>query len=362
MGDVFPRVRLAAAQIASVYMDREATIEKTCRFIEEAADHGAKIIGFPEFHISGPPFWYFTKLTNPFLEEEGKRFRTIVREAIEVPSPATDRLCQAARAAHMYVVSGINERDRHSLGTLYNAQLFIDPAGNILGVHRKLQPTIIEKLIYGRGDGSNLHVFPTEYGELGGLLCGEHANSLAKFCLIARGEKIHVAGWPAFPCNLFPALQRESVLFRVRQHAHEGKLFLISSTGYMDQATIDALCDTPEEKARIIDGGGCTAIIGPNGEFRAGPKEDGEGILYADADFEDAVEAKWTHDILGNYGRYDVLSLNYNPERLMPLHYTTSAVASRGSEQLNDLEELRSRIQTLEQQLEAKHQELQATW
>ncbi len=81
------------------------------------------------------------------------------------------------------------------MGTLYNSQLFIDDQGNIMGVHRKLVPTLTEKLVFGRGDGSNLHVFKTRWGEIGGLICGEHANSLAKFSLIARGEKIHIASW-----------------------------------------------------------------------------------------------------------------------------------------------------------------------
>ena len=157
-------------------------------------------------------------------------------------------------------------------------------------MHRKIALTAVEKLIFASGDGSHLTVFKTGLGELGGLICGEHTNSLAKFSLIARGEKIHVGSWPAFPANIFPGHHNESVLFRVRQHAHEGKIFVISSSGHFSQEMIDSLCNTKQEKARIQAGGGCSAIIGVNGEFLAGPLYDREGIVYAEINLEDITE------------------------------------------------------------------------
>ena len=320
MTDAFQNIKVAAVQAASVYMDREATVEKTCRLIEEAADQGAKIVAFPECFISGYPYFYVTLLTYPLLEEN-RRFLELSHSAVEVPSPATEKLCQASRRAHVYSVIGINERDPVSMGTIYNSQIFIDNKGNILGVHRKLAPTVYEKLVYARGDGSGLQVFKTDFGEMGGLICGEHTNSLAKFSLIAQGEKIHVASWAGFPQVIFPPHNNESVLFRIRQHAHEGKIFVISSPSHFSQEMKDQLCHTEEEKSRIQTGGGCSAIIGVNGEFLAGPLYDVEGIVYADINLEQIVEAKLRHDVLGHYSRFDVLSLNFNDEKLVPLHY-----------------------------------------
>ena len=320
MEDQFPKIKVAAVQASPIYMDREATVEKACRLIEEAGDRGAKIAAFPESFISGYPFYYVTLLSNPFAEDK-KRFVELYKSAVEVGGPETEKLCRAARKSGIYVVIGVNEKDPLSIGTLYNSQLFIDRQGNLLGVHRKLAPTLHEKLVYANGDGSSLNVFKTDRGEMGGLICGEHANSLAKFSLIARGEKIHIASWAGFPQDIFPKAQNESVLFRIRQHAHEGKVFVISSSGHCSQEMIDCLCNTKEEKARLKPGGGCTAIVDVNGEFLAGPLYDKEGMVFAEIDFEKIVEAKMVHDVLGHYSRFDVLSLNFNDGKLEPIHY-----------------------------------------
>jgi len=156
---------------------------------------------------------------------------------------------------------------------------------------------------------------------MGGLICGEHTNSLTRFSLIARGEKIHVASWPAFPEKIYPGHQNETVLFRIRDHAHEGKVFVISSSGHFSQEMVDLLCRTGEERARIHVGGGCSAIVGVNREFLAGLLINQEGILYADLDFENIIEAKLEQDVLGHYSRFDVLSLNFNEKKLIPIHY-----------------------------------------
>ena len=47
MADEFPRFTAATVQAAPVYLDREATIEKACLLIEEAAAKGARLIVFP---------------------------------------------------------------------------------------------------------------------------------------------------------------------------------------------------------------------------------------------------------------------------------------------------------------------------
>lgn len=349
MLDTYPTLKVAAVQASPIYMNREATVEKACHLIKEAADNGAKIAAFPECFISGYPYFYLTVLSNPFLEE-GIRFKELFKSAIEVPSPATERLSAAARNSDIYVVIGINERDPVSVGTLYNSQLFIDNKGDIMGVHRKLVPTIFEKLVFARGDGSSLHIFKTDFGEMGGLICGEHTNSLAKFSLIARGEMIHIASWVGFPQKIFPKDRNESVLFRIRQHAHEGKLFVISSSNHFSQEMIDHLCRTQEEKGRLQVGGGCSAIVGVNGEFLGGPLYDQEGIVYADINLENIIEAKLRHDLLGHYSRFDVLSLNFNDERLVPIRYGRRTY-SQSDDSMILIESLKTKIDKIEQKL-----------
>ena len=44
----YPKFRAAAVQAAPILLDLEATVRKTCDFIDEAGKNGAKLINFPE--------------------------------------------------------------------------------------------------------------------------------------------------------------------------------------------------------------------------------------------------------------------------------------------------------------------------
>ena len=46
---------VAAVQAAPVFLDRDATVEKTVGLIGQAADAGAGLIGFPESFVPGHP-------------------------------------------------------------------------------------------------------------------------------------------------------------------------------------------------------------------------------------------------------------------------------------------------------------------
>lgn len=350
MSDSYPRFTVAAVQAASVFFDRDKTIDKAVRFIEEAADKGAVIIGFPELFIAGHPgLWYMAKKTNP-LAIQGKLFKTLVKNAVKVPGPEVDRLCAAAKKARAHVVIGMSEADDLFPGTLYMSQLVISDKGEVMGVHRKLVVTNVEKLVYSQGDGSHLKVYDTSYGKLSVLQCGEHAMSLAKYALLAMGAQIHVAGWPSFPRNVNGEGQRDSVEFRVRQFAHEGKLFVINSCGVTDRQNIDACCDTQEEKDNIVSEGGGTSIVGPNGQYLAGPIYEGEAVLTAEISLEDALAGKMKHNVLGHYSRWDVLSLNFNRERLSPFA-NESTPGKHGL--AHDLKETRERLQELADKVDA---------
>jgi aliphatic nitrilase len=318
LGDDYPKFKAAAAQVAPVFLNREATIEKACNFIKDAGSKGASLIVFPECFVPSHPYWYIF-----FAAEEGTRlfYRELFKNSVEVPSPATDSLCQAAREAQVYAVVGITEKVHGTMGTLYNTQLFIDNKGNIMGKHRKLVPTNWERLVHAMGDGSTLKVFPTEFGELGGLICGENTNSLAKFAMFAQGEKIHAASWPAFPVAE-EQVYTEGAHIRNRCYAFEGKVFVISSTGWFSDEMKETICKTEDAKKMVICGGGFSSIIGPYGEFLAGPYERGEGIIYAEIDMEKIIDAKATHDIIGHYNRFDVLSLWFNDKSNPAIRFT----------------------------------------
>jgi len=286
-------------------------------------------------------------------------FIEVVKNAVQVPSPATDRLCAAAKKAHAFIVMGVSEADPLFPGTLYMSQIFISEKGEIMGVHRKLVTTNIEKLIYTAGDGSYLNVYDTPYGKLSALNCGEHAHSLYKYALLAMGTQIHVASWPSFPkWSSHPSdrsvkAQADSVAFRVRQFAHEGKIFVINSCAIIDEQNIAFCSDTEEGKASLVpNSGGGSAIIGPGGEYLAGPLNEGQGVLTAEISLEDALPGKQTHNVLGHYTRWDVLSLNFNRERLSPF----KEISSRERDCLSvssELDKIRKEISEITKKLDA---------
>ena len=182
-------VRLAAAQVAPAFLDRDATIAKAVSVIEEAGRNGADLVAFPETWVPGYPMWVYGAAG--WDDPAAKRaYARLQANAVEVPSRATEDLCAAARRAGTMVVIGINERDvTYSKGTLFNSMLYISAEGELLGVHRKLTPTHAERIIWGVGDGSTLHVFDTPLGRVGGLICWEHWMPLSRYACMPRASR-----------------------------------------------------------------------------------------------------------------------------------------------------------------------------
>jgi predicted amidohydrolase len=104
------------------------------------------------------------------------------RLAQPIPGPHTQRLAQAAMRQNIYVVAGLVERagDR-----LYNSAVLVDPQGQILLVHRKINELDIAHNLYCIGD--RLAVAQTELGTLGISICADNfPNSLAIGHVLAR--------------------------------------------------------------------------------------------------------------------------------------------------------------------------------
>ncbi len=346
MGDTYPRFTVAAVQASSVIFDRDKSMDKAIRLIEEAADKGAVIIGFPELFIAGHlGMWYTFKKSNP-LRTERELFVELVKNGVKVPSPETDRLCAAAKKAHAYVVMGINEVDTLYPGNIYMAQLFISDEGEIMGVHRKLVATGVEKLHYSRGDGSNFKVYNTRYGRLSSMGCGEHLNSLFKLALLGMGTQIHIAQWPSF--GFYP----DVIDFNVRQFAYEGKLFVINTLGITDKQNVAVYYDTPEEADNFVGTtGGGSSIIGPDGQYLVGPVHNIETIVTTEISLEDALPSKMEINLLGHYTRWDIFSLNFNREKLS-LIKDIAPTRSSSMDLSSDLQEVKEKIRELNEKLD----------
>jgi nitrilase len=298
-------VRVAAAQVTPVFMNRDATLAKAADTIREAARNGAELVAFPEAFVPGYPFWALAldpMSINPFLQR-------LYAEAVIIPSPALQPVQAAARETGTSVCLGLSER---AGGTLFNSQLFVGPDGGIVGRRRKLVPTSHERMVWGRGDGSDLRVFDLPFGRVGGLICYEHANALFRYALSAQGQEIHIAMWPG--------LGGISTIVDAacRHHAFESQSFVVNVTSIVTPEILAAL-GTGGSVAKLQPGGGYSAILTPRGDFLAGPQVDGEAILYADLDPALIDKAKTIVDTAGHYARPDVVSLNLNTAEQTPL-------------------------------------------
>jgi nitrilase len=300
-------VRAAVVQAAAVAFDREATLEKEEGLVAEAAGRGARLVVFPEAFVSGYPRGItFGTVVGQRTEEGRDHFRRYWESAVDVRGPATDRLGAMAREHGIHLVMGIIERDG---GTLYCTILFFDPAGELMGKHRKLMPTAAERLVWGYGDGSTMPVFDTPHGRLGAVICWENYMPMMRMAMYAKGIQLYCAP---------TADARDSWIQTVSHIAVEGRCFVMSCNQFARRSDYpadipNALAEKPEEV--LSRGGSC--IVDPFGRMLAGPDYEGEVILTAELDLDQVARAKFDFDVAGHYARPDVFQLHVD-ERPKP--------------------------------------------
>lgn len=323
-GDTFPRFRAAAVQAAPVFLDREATLDKLGALVAEAAGGGARLVVLSESFVPGFPVWNMTLAPM----DQHRFFRALYENAVVVPSPQTERIAGLARRHGVFLSVGITERSPVSMGAIYNTNLLFDPDGQLLNRHRKLVPTWAEKLTWANGDASQLRPADTDLGRIGALICGENTNTLARYALLAQGEQVHIATYPpAWPFRRSGSERnydlRRAIEIRSAAHSFEGKVFSVVASGLLDDRAVEIVADgdgSVEEALRSAPAP-VSLIVDPTGELSGEPVVGEEGIVYADIDIGDSIEAKQAHDIVGYYQRFDLFSvrLDQRPQRPIEL-------------------------------------------
>jgi nitrilase len=311
-------VKVAIVQTSPVFLDLDASIEKACIKIKEAAAQGAELIVFSESWLAGYPYW--DEGWNSDSHDWVAVRTRFYDNALLVGSEQSKRLCAAALDAQAMVVMGCNELDeRPGAHTIYNTLLYIGSDGNIIGKHRKLRPTFVEAAFWGQGQGDDLYSHATPLGRVGGLICGEHVMTLARARMIEQGEDFHIALYPgAFDVWSGPKMQVEDKdgsrfigYASCRAHANEAGAFVICAVGYVDPEVIPA--DFPMRGSLNISyARGGSMVIAPAGVPLVGPVY-GDTVIYADCPANMVKLSKAIIDTNGHYSRPDVLSLNYHP-------------------------------------------------
>ena len=310
-------IRVAVVQAGSIPFDAPACVDKAVRLVGEAAAGGARVIVFPEAFIGGYPKGLGFGLVIGARDPQGRdEFRRYLQAAIDVPGPETQRMGEAAAIHGAYVVMGVIEREH---GTCYCTVLFFGPDGRLLGKHRKLMPTALERMIWGFGDGSTLTAIDTPHGRIGAVICWENYMPLLRMAMYAKNVALYCAP---------TADDRETWLPSMRHVALEGRCFVLTACQVLRRGDFPpdvrvSLGDGPES---ILMHGG-SAIIGPLGQVLAGPVFDRDAILHADLDLDDIPRGKFDFDVAGHYSRPDVFQLLVN-EAPMPAVATRGAVAA----------------------------------
>ena len=301
-----PKVRVAVAQAAPVMFDTQRSLQKLAEFTAHAAERGAALVVFPEAFISGYPKGHDFGVSVGIRSPQGRDdFRRLFESAIDVPGPTATFLGDVAREQGVHLVVGVIEREG---GTLYCTALMFAPDGRLLGKHRKLMPTAMERVIWGTGDGSTLPVLPTKLGKIGAVICWENYMPLLRTAMYAKGIELYCA---------LTVDDRDSWLPTVTHIALEGRCFVLSACPILRRSDLPADYPTgrfQESDQTLIRGGSC--IIGPLGQMLAGPKHGEEVVLTADLDLAELPRAKFDFDAVGHYSRPDVFRLEVN-ERAM---------------------------------------------
>jgi nitrilase len=299
------------AQTAPAWLNREKTLEKILEQVQTAADSDCQLVAFGEALLPGYPFWIERTDGAVFNSPVQKEIHAhYLDQAVQVEAGHLDAVLEAAKEHQITVVLGIIERPADRGGhSVYASLVYIDAAGVIQSVHRKLMPTYEERLTWSQGDGHGLRVHKLGAFTVGGLNCWENWMPLPRAALYGQGEDLHIAIWPGGVHNTHDI---------TRFIAKESRSYVASVSGLMRVSDFPA--DTPhlsaiiENSADILANGG-SCLAGPDGKWIVQPVTDEEKLIVATIDHKRVREERQNFDPTGHYSRPDVTQLTVNRER-----------------------------------------------
>lgn len=300
------KVTVAAAQCAPEYGDFEKGIKKAISWVKQAAKEDVQLLVFPELWFLGYPYWASMGTRDPAFQYWLRHF---LSEAGPARDPRLKPLLDVARQKKIALSFSVHEKDG---GSLYNTQILTNPKGELVSIHRKLIPTNTERLIHGRGDGSDIDVHDFGFGKITGLLCFEHQMTLARAAITGLRTQIHCAQWPG-QGFLNPIIDAS-----IRQLAHEAGCFVISARETMSADLLPKASQAGEDKSRW-DGVGGSSIAGPNAIYVSEPQHGGEKLVVAELDLMQIMQTKYLVDNVGHYARPDVFQLNWDDRPKPPI-------------------------------------------
>ena len=295
-----------------MFLDRAGSLHKACDLIAEAAAGGARLVAFGENFLPGHPIWFHSL---PPTSARSRELATrMVDNAVTVPGPETDLLCEAARTAGTMLVIGVVERPDPRTSVVFDSQLVISPSGELLGTRQKLVPAVGERVFFHAGGAESIRTFDSPWGPLSVLAGGENSNPLLTYAMRSLGARIHVALWP--PHFHAPGVMHNVVSITGRAVAYQNTAYVVAAAAASDPAAAARVGGDGSHQADLdtmIEEPG-SVIYAPRGAVLAGPQR-GEGILYADIDPDAGT---WAQLVNRQYDRRDLLRLTWSREGAPP--------------------------------------------
>jgi nitrilase len=297
------KLTAAVIQTSTVLLDTPATVERSLALMKEAAAQGAQVLVFPEAFLGGYPKGADFHIYLGGRTVQGRaEFKLYFDAAVTVDGPEIGQMAKAALEHKLYVCVGIIERDG---GTLYCTAVYLGPDGRVLGKHRKLMPTALERLVWGFGDGSTLKAVDTPYGKMGAVICWENYMPALRMAMYQQRVTLYCA----------PTADDRDTWVSTMQHiAMEGRCFVLSSCQHLRRSDFPSARMNnrlPEAPDTVLMRGG-SVIIDPLGKILTGPIRDADALLTTELDMDLIPMAQLDFDVVGHYARPDVFSLQVN--------------------------------------------------
>jgi len=298
-------IKVGVVQATPALFDIEKTVEIVISWIKKAAKEGCEFVLFPESFIPCYPRGLsFDAIVGRRSDKSRDLWLDYWNNSIETESEHIEKISEAIKESGLFVALGVTEKESVG-GSLYCSLLYFDANGQLLGKHRKLKPTGLERYIWAESDGSTLVSFDTGIGKIGGLICWENYMPLARMAMYKQGVEIYLAP---------TADARESWQSTMQHIALEGRCFVLASNQFVRKSDypekyLEDLKDEPE----IMSAGG-SVILSPMGEVLAGPLWNEEGLLTAELDFSLLAKSKLDFDVVGHYARNDVFTFEVNKQ------------------------------------------------
>lgn len=243
--------------------------------IAEAAGRGACLVCLPELYRT----LYFCQ------KEEAGYFDW----AEPIPGPSTERLGAVARRWGVTVIAPVFER--RAPGLYHNSAVVLSPAGEIIGVYRKMHipddPCFYEKYYFAPGD-LGFRAFDTPAGRIGVLICWDQWYPEAARLTALKGATMlfypTAIGWHPREKATHGVSQRDAWRTIQRGHAIANGVF-VAAVNRVGHERLDPTTDG-------LEFWGTSFVSDPFGVLLAEASIDREEILVVEMDAERVEEVR----------------------------------------------------------------------